>query len=101
MSAERLLQPRYRGEANYALRLPAANSSSHDWLIVLPETEEEVVKIVITILVLSAFVFGIATDAMARSSSRSSSESRPRIGHHSGMNGPSKAGWGGGGGYHQ
>ena len=29
---------------------------------------------------------GLATDAMARSS-RSSSESRPRIGHHSGMNG--------------
>jgi hypothetical protein len=49
---------------------------------------------------LFAIVFGLATDAMARSSTRSFSESRPRIGHHSGMNGPSKAGWGGGGGYH-
>jgi PAS domain-containing protein len=38
-----------------------------------------------------------AHEAVARSSS---SNSRPRIGHHSGQNGPSKAGWGGGGGYH-
>ena len=30
----------------------------------------------------------------------SSDNHRPRIGHHSGMNGPSKAGWGGKGGYH-
>ena len=29
-----------------------------------------------------------------------SRESRPRIGHHSGQNGPSPKGWGGGGGYH-
>jgi hypothetical protein len=29
-----------------------------------------------------------------------SDSNRPRIGHHSGTNGPSKAGWGGGGGYH-
>jgi hypothetical protein len=36
------------------------------------------------------------------SSKSSSSDSyRPRIGHHSGMNGPSEKGWGGGGGYHQ
>lgn len=51
----------------------------------------------VTVLVLSAFVFGPATDVMARSSS---SGSRPRIGHHSGMNGPSEKGWGGNGGYH-
>jgi hypothetical protein len=31
---------------------------------------------------------------------RSHSNSRPRIGHHSGRNGPSKKGWGGKGGYH-
>ena len=30
----------------------------------------------------------------------SRSNSRPRIGHHSGQNGPSKKGWGGKGGYH-
>jgi hypothetical protein len=42
-----------------------------------------------------------AHDAVARSSRSSSSDSsRPRIGHHSGKNGPSHAGWGGGGGYH-
>jgi hypothetical protein len=28
----------------------------------------------------------------------SSDSSRPRIGHHSGTNGPSQKGWGGGGG---
>jgi hypothetical protein len=32
--------------------------------------------------------------------SHTDSGSRPRIGHHSGMNGPSQKGWGGGGGYH-
>jgi hypothetical protein len=38
---------------------------------------------------------GLAAEA------RSSSGSRPRIGHHAGMNGPSHKGWGRGGGYHQ
>jgi len=42
-----------------------------------------------------------SSDSSARSSRSSSSDSsRPRIGHHSGKNGPSEAGWGGGGGYH-
>jgi hypothetical protein len=54
-------------------------------------------KPAITVLSLVVLVLAFAHDAMARSSS---SNSRPRIGHHSGMNGPSRAGWGNGGGYH-
>jgi hypothetical protein len=48
------------------------------------------------ILVVVALVatYALVQEAAARS------ESRPRIGHHSGQNGPSKAGWGGKGGYH-
>jgi hypothetical protein len=49
------------------------------------------------------FLVGIALFAMFASIAQEAaarSESRPRIGHHSGMNGPSKAGWGGKGGYH-
>jgi hypothetical protein len=51
-----------------------------------------------TTLLLLVMVVAFAHDAMARSSK--SDSYRPRIGHHSGMNGPSRAGWGGGGGYH-
>lgn len=55
-------------------------------------------KAAISTVILFVLIGVAVTDAIARSSS--SSASRPRIGHHSGMNGPSKAGWGGGGGYH-
>jgi hypothetical protein len=59
---------------------------------------EEKMKAAITLLAVATLLV-FAHDAMARSSS-SGSSSRPRIGHHSGVNGPSHAGWGGGGGYH-
>ena len=39
--------------------------------------------------------------AVQEAAAKSSSYDRPRIGHHSGQNGPSKAGWGGGGAYHK
>jgi hypothetical protein len=55
-------------------------------------------KSTITILLLVTMLAAFAHEVVARSSS--SDSHRPRIGHHSGQNGPSKAGWGGGGGYH-
>lgn len=50
--------------------------------------------------VLVALVLAVCWCGYADAKSRSDSSSRPRIGHHSGMNGPSTKGWGGGGGYH-
>jgi hypothetical protein len=47
-------------------------------------------KTAITVLAI-VIALAFAHDAMARSSS----SDRPRIGHHSGTNGPSRAGWGG------
>jgi hypothetical protein len=55
-------------------------------------------KAAMTALALVAMLATFAHEAVAKSS-RSDSY-RPRIGHHSGMNGPSEKGWGGGGGYH-
>lgn len=56
-------------------------------------------KSILTLCVVIANVLCIC-NAMAAKSSSSSSDSRPRIGHHSGTNGPSQKGWGGKGGYH-
>ena len=53
-------------------------------------------KTAVTLLALAMMLMAVQ-QAVARSSS--SNSNRPRIGHHSGQNGPSKAGWGGGGGY--
>jgi hypothetical protein len=55
-------------------------------------------KAAMTALAPVAMLATFAHEAVAKSS-RSDSY-RPRIGHHSGMNGPSEKGWGGGGGYH-
>jgi hypothetical protein len=45
-------------------------------------------------------LFAMLDSFVHEAAARSSSDTRPLIGHHSGMNGPSKAGWGGKGGYH-
>lgn len=60
-------------------------------------------KTAITILTLSLLTIVPAMAGSHSSGSHSSSsrsETRPRIGHHGGMNGPSHAGWGNGGGNH-
>jgi hypothetical protein len=66
-------------------------------------------KAAMILLVVVSTVAAFADEVLAKSShsdsksakSSSSDSYRPRIGHHSGMNGPSEKGWGGGGGYHQ
>jgi hypothetical protein len=55
-------------------------------------------KAAMTALALVTMLATSVHEAVAKSSH--SDSYRPRIGHHSGMNGPSKKGWGGGGGYH-
>jgi hypothetical protein len=55
-------------------------------------------KVAITVLALVTILATFAHEALAKSSH--SDSYRPRIGHHSGKNGPSEKGWGGGGGYH-
>ena len=64
-------------------------------------------KVAVTVLALVAMLPTFIHQAVARSSHSSystkssySNSDRPSIGHHSGMNGPSEKGWGGGGGYH-
>jgi hypothetical protein len=66
-------------------------------------------KAALTALALVSLLATFVNEAVAKSShsdsysskSSHSDSDRPRIGHHSGMNGPSEKGWGGGGGYHQ
>jgi hypothetical protein len=67
-------------------------------------------KSAITALALATMLAAFVHQAEAKSSHSDSAKSsrssrsdsdRPRIGHHSGMNGPSEKGWGGGGGYHK
>ena len=60
-------------------------------------------KVAMTALALVAMFATFTDQAVAKSSHSSdstkssySSSDRPRIGHHSGMNGPSEKGWGGG-----
>ena len=57
-----------------------------------------IMKTTTTISLLVMILAAFTHEAVARSSS--SDSYRPRIGHHSGQNGPSKAGWGGGGYHH-
>ena len=56
--------------------------------------QERYMRYAILVVVALVATYALVQEAAARS------QSRPRIGHHSGQNGPSKAGWGGKGGYH-